>query len=188
MKINAIILILVVTLAAVHSTDAALTRLADAQQPNLEEPPAVSPPPNAAEPPPGTPLPTGFQPPPPGYAPPSVPPDYPPPQYVQPAAPVVLDQSPQFLYSAPLGAYVAVGVPYDIVYVGGFYYYWRRGYWYRGPYYNGPWVYATRAYLPPALLSYRIREIRQFRKAEFQEWKRLNRRYRGRVHRPAYRR
>jgi hypothetical protein len=108
-------------------------------------------------------------------------------QYASPP-PVYIDQAPQFIYSPQLGMYVAVGVPYDIVYTGNEYFYWYGGRWYHGPYYNGPWAFATRAYYPPALLRFRIGYIRQYRNYEYRQWQRHGRNYRGRFHRPAFRR
>jgi hypothetical protein len=126
---------------------------------------------------------------PPENTPPPAPPEIAPPaaQYAPPP-PVYVEQSPQFIYSEPLGMYVAVGVPYDLVYTGSEYFYWYNGHWYRGPYYNGPWTYATRAYYPPALLQFRIGYIRHYRNYEYRQWQRHGPRYRGRFHRPEFRR
>jgi hypothetical protein len=133
------------------------------------------PPPEAIAPPENTP-----PPPPPEVAP-------APGQYTAPP-PVYLDQAPQFLYSQQLGMYVAVGVPYDIVYTGNEYFYWYGGRWFHGPFYNGPWTFATRAYYPPALLQFRIGYIRHYRNFEYRQWKKHGKRYTGRVHRPEFRR
>jgi len=108
-------------------------------------------------------------------------------QYASPP-PVFIDQAPQFIYSPQLGMYVAIGVPYDIVYTGNEYFYWYGGRWFHGPYYNGPWAFATRAYYPPALLRFRIGSIRQYRNSEYRRWQRHGRLYRGRFHRPELRR
>jgi hypothetical protein len=126
---------------------------------------------------------------PPENTPPPLPPETAPaPGQYAPPPPVYFDQAPQFIYSQQLGMYVAVGIPYDIVYTGNEYFYWYRGRWYHGPYYNGPWAFATRAYYPPALLQYRIGYIRQYRNYEYRQWQRHGRRYRGRFHRPEFRR
>jgi len=146
-------------------------------------PPAAAPPvftagdvpPDAIAPPENTP-----PPPPPEIAP-------PPGQYAAPP-PLSIEQAPQFLYSPQLGMYVAVGVPYDLVYTGNEYFYWYGGRWFHGPYYNGPWAFATRAYYPPALLRFRIGYIRHYRNYEYRQWQRHGRNYRGRVHRPEFRR
>jgi hypothetical protein len=149
---------------------------------------ATPPPPPFAQ---AAPMPSGDVPPdavaPPDNTPPPAPPDVAPPQYTQPA-PVYVEQAPQFVYSPQLGMYVAVGVPYDLVYTGSEYFYYYGGYWYHGPYYNGPWVFATRAYYPPALLRFNIGYIRYHRDYEFRQWRLHGRGYRGRFHSPEYRR
>jgi hypothetical protein len=101
-----------------------------------------------------------------------------------PAPPeVYIEQAPQFIYSPDLNMYVAVGVPYDLVYTGNEYFYFYGERWYHGPYYNGPWMYAPRSIYPPVFFRYRIGEIRHFRDAEF----RLHEHDRGHFHRPAFR-
>jgi hypothetical protein len=117
----------------------------------------------------------------------------PPPEMLPPAeqysAPqeVYVPEAPQFIYAPELGLYVAVGVPYDLIYTGSEYFYFYGGRWYRGPYYNGPWVFATRAYFPPALLRFRINRIRHFRDMEFRRYQHDRGHYNGRIHRPEFR-
>ena len=100
---------------------------------------------------------------------------------------VYVDDAPQFIYSPPLRMYVAVGVPYDLVYTGSDYFYFYGGRWYRGPYYNGPWVLATRRYFPPVLLRYRIDNIRHYRDLEYRRYDRNRSHYDGRFYRPEFR-
>jgi hypothetical protein len=112
----------------------------------------------------------------------------PPPPDMAPAPPeVYIDQAPQFIYSPDLNMYVAVGVPYDLIYTGNEYFYFYGGRWYHGPYYNGPWVFAPRRIYPPILLRFRIGEIRHFRDAEFRRYEHNREHYDGRFHRPAFR-
>jgi len=126
---------------------------------------------------------------PPENTPPPLPPEVAPaPGQYAPPPPVVFGHAPQFIYSEQLGMYVAVGVPYDLIYTGSEYFYWYGGRWYHGPYYNGPWAFATRAYYPPTLLRYRIGSIRHYRDYEYRQWQRHGRNYRGRFHRPEFRR
>jgi hypothetical protein len=106
---------------------------------------------------------------------------------VAPPPELYLDESPQFIYSPELNLYVAVGVPYDLVYTGSAYFYFYGGHWFRGPYYNGPWVFAGRRHLPPALVMYRIDRIRYYRDGEFRRYEHDREHYRGRFHRPAFR-
>lgn len=115
------------------------------------------------------------------------PPEMAPGQYAPPPA-VYVEEAPQFIYSPKLNMYVAVGVPYDLVYTGNEYFYFYGGRWFRGPYFNGPWVFATRAYFPPVLLRYRIDRIRHFRDMEFRRYERNRAHYDGRFHRPEFRR
>jgi len=115
------------------------------------------------------------------------PPDVAPGQY-EPPPDIYLDEPPQFIYSPRLNMYVAVDVPYDLVYTGNEYFYFYGGRWFRSPYYYGPWVFATRAYYPPVLLRYRIERIRHFRDLEYRRYERNRNHYDGRFHRPDYRR
>jgi hypothetical protein len=108
------------------------------------------------------------------------------PQYYGPDE-VYFDQAPQFVYSPPLNMYVAVGTPYDLVYTGSEYYYFYGGRWYRSPYYNGPWVYAAPASRPRIFAQYRIDRIRHYREMEYRRYMREGDRYRGHLHRPAFR-
>ena len=112
---------------------------------------------------------------------------YPVPEQYPPPPEVYVDEAPQFIYSPPLNLYVAVGVPYDIVYAGSGYFYCYGGRWYRGRYYNGPWVLATRRYYPPALLRYRVDQIRYYRDVEYRRYERNRAHYDGQIHRPHYR-
>ena len=117
---------------------------------------------------------------------PAPPPDLAPEQ--APAPPeVYIEEAPQFIYSPELNMYVAVGVPYDLVYTGNEYFYFYGGRWYHGPYYNGPWVIAPRRIYPPVFLRFRIGEIRHFRDAEFRRYEHDRGHYNGRFHRPAFR-
>lgn len=110
------------------------------------------------------------------------------PRQYAPPPDVYFEEAPQFIYSPALNMYVAVGVPYDMVYSGSEYFYFYGGRWFRAPYYDGPWVYTTRAYFPPALRSYRIDRIRHFRDVEFRRFEHDRDHYDGRFHRPEYRR
>ena len=104
--------------------------------------------------------------------------NYPPPPEVY------VDEAPQFIYSPALSMYVAVGVPYDLVYTGADYFYFHGGRWYRGPYYNGPWVFVPKKSYPPVFLRYRISHIRRFRDEEFRRFEHDRAHYDGRFHRP----
>lgn len=138
----------------------------------------------AAAPPPPPP------PPPAAVAPAEVPPPpevYPEAEQYPPPEEVYVDEAPQFIYSPALNMYVAVGVPYDLVYSGADYFYFYGGRWYRGPYYNGPWVLATRRYFPPVLLKFGINNVRHYRDLEYRRYTHDRARYDGRIHRPEFR-
>jgi hypothetical protein len=75
--------------------------------------------------------------------------------------PIFLHSAPTLVYLPQPAVYVAVGVPYDLYYAGGRYYYLRGNTWYWGPGYGGPWVHA--ASLPPGLRKYRVEHLREFR-------------------------
>lgn len=133
----------------------------------------------------------------PGYSPRAVaataPPPPPPPEMMPepeqypPPAEVYVEEAPQFIYSPALNMYVAVGIPYDLVYSGTEYLYFFSGRWYRGPYYNGPWVLATRSHFPPALLRFGINNVRHYRDSEYRRYTHDRAHYDGRIHRPEFR-
>jgi hypothetical protein len=100
---------------------------------------------------------------------------------------IYLNEAPQFIYSPELNLYVAVGVPYDLVYSGSEYFYFYGGRWFRGRYYDGPWVFASGRFFPPALLRFRIDSIRHFRNLEFGRFQRDRGHFNGRFHRPEFR-
>ena len=107
-------------------------------------------------------------------------------QYPSPPE-VYVEDAPRFIYSPALNLYVAVGVPYDLIYTGADYFYFYGGRWYRGPYYNGPWVPAPRRQFPQVLLRYRIGDIRHYRDIEFRHYEHDRGHYNGRFHRPEFR-
>ena len=109
------------------------------------------------------------------------------PEGYPPAPEAYFDEAPQFIYSPELTMYVAVGVPYDLVYTGTEYFYFHSGRWYRGPYYNGPWVYAPRRSYPAVFQKYRVSHIRRFRDTEYGRYERDRAHYEGRFHRPEFR-
>jgi hypothetical protein len=150
-------------------------RVASAPRPVVSAPPPPPPPPAVAR----VDLPPYDAAPPPDLAP-------EPNQFPAPAE-VYVDEAPQFIFSPQLNMYMAVGVPYDLMYNGTDFYYFYGGRWYRGPYYDGPWAPLSRRYYPAVFLKYRIGNIRHFRDAEFRRFDRDRAHYDGRLHRPAFR-
>jgi hypothetical protein len=67
-----------------------------------------------------------------GTRPPAVVPVAPPPSlYYEP--PVVIEEPPLFIEPPELGFHVAVGIPYDVFFIGGSYYLYKENAWYRAP-------------------------------------------------------
>jgi hypothetical protein len=122
-------------------------------------------------------------PPPPVYV---APPSYAPPVYE--AAPVYappveafrVDEDVQFVYPDALGFYVAVGVPYDLVYLQNSYFLYRDGRWLRAPSSRGPWMMQRNRDLPQGLRRYRVERIRDYRTREYVIYNRDRDHYRGR--------
>ena len=100
----------------------------------------------------------------------------------------VVREAPRFIFSPPLGFFVSVGSPYDIVYIGDSYYLNSGGYWYNAPYYDGPWVVVGPRRLPPGLRNHRFEEIRRYRDFENRNFERDREHYRGRWYTPERRR
>ncbi len=92
------------------------------------------------------------------------------PVYVQP--PVVIEEPPEFIAPPQLGFYAAVGVPYDLFYVGTRYYLSRGNVWYAAPNYNGPWVTVSYRTLPPGLRKYPYAKIRYYRDSGYRDYRR----------------
>ncbi|GFO61700.1 hypothetical protein GMST_40250 [Geomonas silvestris] len=134
----------------------------------LNEPPAPAPP--AAAPPP---------------APPEAKRPQPPPRPLQlPGQPPPIKGAPEFLFPAKLGFGVAVGVPYDLVYLDKTYYYWSNGIWHRSSSYRGPWTRVGYAELPAELRKQPLSMIRAQRNAEFESYFKNRDSYSGRLFSP----
>jgi hypothetical protein len=98
--------------------------------------------------------------------------------------PIVISQPPDFLYPPELGFGVAVGVPYDMFYLGGVYYINRGGGWYRTSSYGGEWIKVRPRELPPEFRRYKMGRIHQFRDREYRMYARDHDHYRGKYFRP----
>jgi len=126
-----------------------------------------------------------------GTPPPVVVPTPPAPVYVAPPPPVTQvalpAAPPQFIYVPELGYYVAVGIPYDIAYIGQSYYMFSNGRWYCTAYYGGPLVIVGKRLLPPLLARHSLVAFRHFREAEFRRYSHDPAHYHGQLHNPAVR-
>jgi len=80
--------------------------------------------------------------------------------------PVIVRERPTMVYLAEPGAYAAIGIPYDIFFEGGRYYYVRGNDWFWGPGYSGPWTYVTYNRVPPGLRRFKVERLREFRERE----------------------
>jgi hypothetical protein len=98
--------------------------------------------------------------------------------------PIVVSQPPDFLYPPELGFGVAVGVPYDMFYLGGVYYVFRGGGWYRTSVIGGPWIQVGPRGLPPVFRRYNIGRIHAFRDREYRVYARDRSHYRGKSFNP----
>jgi hypothetical protein len=85
--------------------------------------------------------------------------------------PVVVYSPPTMVLMPEPQMYVAVGVPYDIFFVSGRYYYLHGGHWFWGPGYGGPWTYMAVETLPPGLRKYKLKQLHEFREREYRVYK-----------------
>jgi hypothetical protein len=93
--------------------------------------------------------------------------------------PVVVYSPPTMVLMPEPQMYVAVGVPYDIFFVSGRYYYFHGGHWFWGSGYGGPWTYVAVETLPPGLRRYKVAQLRDFREREYRVYKVQGPKFRG---------
>ena len=93
--------------------------------------------------------------------------------------PVVIEAPPAMIFLAMPGIYVMVGVPYDIFFISGRYYYFHGGNWFWAPGYGGPWVHVVYKSLPPGLRKYKIEKLRDFRVQEYKVYKAQGPKFKG---------
>ena len=85
--------------------------------------------------------------------------------------PVVVVERPTMLYLPEPAVYVAVGVPYDIFFMSGRYYYFHGNNWFWAAGYGGPWVHVKHQSLPPGLQRYKVVQLHSFREREYRVYK-----------------
>ena len=88
-----------------------------------------------------------------------------------PPAPIIVQAPPTMLFLQDPGVYVAVGIPYDMFFIGGRYYYFDSGNWFWASGYGGPWGYVGYSTLPPGLRKFEVRRLREFREREYTVYK-----------------
>jgi outer membrane lipoprotein SlyB len=98
-----------------------------------------------------------------------------------------LTTAPMFAYAPAYGMYVALGVPYDLLYNGHTYYYTVNGLWYSSPFYSGPWTFMAASMYPPVFRTFHLGHFHEFREREFHLYEHDRAHYAGRVHRPEFR-
>lgn len=93
--------------------------------------------------------------------------------------PVIVHERPTMVYLAEPAMYVAVGVPYDIFFVGGRYYYFHGDNWFWASGYGGPWVHVVHKSLPPGLQKYKVVQLRDYREREYRVYKTQGPKFKG---------
>jgi hypothetical protein len=92
--------------------------------------------------------------------------------------PIIVRSAPTMVYLAEPAVYVAVGIPYDLYFVGGRYYYFRGNNWFWAPGYGGPWNYVVHSSLPPGLRKFKPARLHDFRDREYRVYRVSSRDYR----------
>jgi hypothetical protein len=102
------------------------------------------------------------------------------------SVPVVIEEPPMFLYPPQLGFAVAIGIPYDVVYLEGRYYLYDDDVWHVSSHYSGPWQRVKHKHLPHGLRKHKYREIVECRDREYHSYRTASHdgHYRGKVHHP----
>ena len=85
--------------------------------------------------------------------------------------PLIVRAAPTMLYLPEPAVYVAVGIPYDLFYISGRYYYARGNDWFWGPGYGGPWTPVARRTLPPGLRKFKVERLRDYRDHEYRAYR-----------------
>lgn len=86
---------------------------------------------------------------------------------IGPPAPVIVEAPPPMLFLPEPGVYAAAGIPYDVYFVSGRYYYLHGDHWYWAHGYRGPWTYVEYRSLPPGLRKYKVVRLHEYRDREY---------------------
>lgn len=102
------------------------------------------------------------------------------------SVPVIIEEPPVFLYPPQLGFAVAIGIPYDMVYIEGRYYLFSGDVWHVSSHYNGPWGKVKHKHLPPGLRNHKYRDIVESRDREYHSYRLASHdgHYRGKTYKP----
>lgn len=73
---------------------------------------------------------------------------------------VYLAAPPEFLQPQDLPYFVAIEIPYDLIYLDGVFYLLSHGHWFRSDVFEGPWEMVDGGKLPEALRSVNARNLR----------------------------
>lgn len=93
--------------------------------------------------------------------------------------PIEVEAPPTMVYLAEPGVYVAVGIGYDLFFIGGRYYYYHGNKWFWASGYGEPWVHVVVKSLPPGLRKFNMTKLHQFRAREFKAFKAQGLKYKG---------
>jgi len=98
---------------------------------------------------------------------------------IGPPPPVIVHSAPTMVYLAEPGLYAAVGVPYDIFFFSGRYYYLRGNDWFWGGGYGGPWTYIEYKALPPGFRKYKVERLKDYREKQYVIYRQEGTKYKG---------
>jgi hypothetical protein len=85
--------------------------------------------------------------------------------------PVIVHEAPTMVFLSEPGVYTAVGIPYDIFFISGRYYYLNGNDWFWAAGYGGPWVHVEYRSLPPGLRKFKVHRLREFREREYRVYR-----------------
>lgn len=88
-----------------------------------------------------------------------------------PPPPIIVRSAPTMVFLPEPALYVAVGIPYDMYFVGGRYYHFHRNSWYWGPAYGGPWTPVVYNSLPYGLRKFKTAGLHEFREREYRAYR-----------------
>jgi len=98
---------------------------------------------------------------------------------IGPPPPVIVHSPPTMVYLAEPAVYAAVGVPYDIFFISGRYYYLRGDDWFWAGGYGGPWTYVEYRALPPGLQKYKADKLKYYREKEYVIYRQEGEKFKG---------